>query len=93
MLNKLVYLIMDMMRPFKIMYKGQEVQVAPKKIGIDTLFVVQFSPPDKPLILTKALRSGGGSFWTSIPEGRQKEAEQIGPMITAHFQQAVTAGS
>ena len=35
----------------------------------------------KPLVLTRATGQDSDRFWTSIPQGRQKEAEEIGPLI------------
>ncbi len=86
------------MQPFHIKYRGQEVKIIPKKIGTDTVFVVQFAWPAKALVLSKALRQEGNSFWTTIPEEKIRtkqdaallEAAQIGAQITEYYRATVT---
>ncbi len=38
-----------------------------------------------PVVITRANHFNEKKFWTSIPEGRQKEAEKIGPLIEEYF--------
>ena len=38
-----------------------------------------------PLVLTRALHANAHFFWTSIPEGRQAEAEEVGTLIAEHI--------
>lgn len=47
---------------------------------------VVFSSPRPPLVIAQARDNRNGSFWTSVPEGRQKEAEGIGKLITEYFE-------
>lgn len=97
MLINLVYLNMNTMQTFDINYQGAQIRVAPRKVGIDTVFVVQLPAPRKPLVLTKALKQGGHGFWTTIPEEKirvkwdaaLKEAAAIGTLISEHYQLAV----
>lgn len=44
-----------------------------------------FSSPRPPLVVACAAREEGGLFWTSIPEGRQKEAEGVGILLENFF--------
>lgn len=44
-------------------------------------FHVTFSSARKPLLVVRAKDFNGSRFWTSMPEGRQKEAEGIGSLI------------
>ena len=82
-----LYFMIDLTTAFTINYKGQELEVQPHKAGSATVFVVKFQDGTVPLVVTRAHGERKPVFWTSIPEGRQKEAEVIGPMITAHYQE------
>lgn len=42
---------------------------------------VVFSSKREPIIITQAKSPDGSKFWTSIPEGRHKEAEGVGRLI------------
>lgn len=44
-----------------------------------------FSSPRQPIIIARAEREDGSVFWTSIPEGRQKEAEGLGAFLENHW--------
>jgi len=46
---------------------------------------VTFSINRTPLVVTRALHSNAYRFWTSIPEGRQQEAEEVGALISEYF--------
>ena len=48
-------------------------------------FRVEFSSKRKPLIIAKAAGMDVRFFWTSIPEGRQKEAEGVGKLIEEYL--------
>lgn len=79
--------MIDMDSTFSIEQGSQSLHIRPRKVGGAMVFVVHFSDHRLPLAITKASGGNRPVFWTSIPEGRQKEAEQIGPLITAHYQQ------
>ncbi len=70
---------------FNLIMKGVEIAVERNYIGAQTIFRISF--PDKrfPLIETRANRPQTGKFWTSIPEGRQQEAEEVGILISNYF--------
>lgn len=82
--------MIDMDSPFSIEQGSQSLHIRPRKVGGAMVFVVHFPDQRLPLAITKASGENRPVFWTSIPEGRQKEAEQIGPLITAHYQQLAT---
>lgn len=42
---------------------------------------IEFSSKRKPIVIARAMKHNGKFFWTSIPEGRQKEAEGVGKLI------------
>ena len=70
---------------FVLEFKKEEINVQRLSIGGQTLFKVNFPDNRKPLIVTRALHANAYRFWTSIPEGRQQEAEEIGALITEYF--------
>jgi hypothetical protein len=49
------------------------------------VFRIRFSDERKPLVITRGLNSKAVRFWTSVPEGRQREAEETGKLISHHF--------
>ena len=48
-------------------------------------FKVWFSSKRQPIIVARAKGMNAPFFWTSIPEGRQKEAEGIGKLIEEYL--------
>ncbi len=52
---------------------------------MELIFRIQFAYNQAPLVITRAVHANANHFWTSIPEGRQKEAEEIGPLISEYF--------
>ena len=81
---------MELSAPFQIVWHEKELEVIPKKVGGDWVYIVRFPDRTPSLMLTLASKDKGGHFWTSVPEGRQCEAELIGPMITEHYRVAST---
>jgi hypothetical protein len=81
---------MEFSSPFHIVWHEKELEVIPKKVGGDWVYLVRFPDRTPILMLTHATKEKGGHFWTSVPEGRQGEAEQIGPMITAYYKVSAT---
>lgn len=69
---------------FVIDYKDQPVEVAEFASSSRAVFRVSI-PGEPPLFVLRASRVNGNKFWTSIPEGRQKEAEAVGKQIERHF--------
>jgi hypothetical protein len=82
--------MIDLNKPFTISQAGQELQVQPRKTSRGVLFFIRFQDGRLPLVITRAHGEHKPVFWTSVPEGRQREAEQIGPAITAHYQAIVS---
>jgi hypothetical protein len=71
--------------PFSIDYKGREGQVTEHEIKNMRVFHIDFPGEKKPLIITVAFDRKDRKFWTSIPEGRQQEAEEIGKLIATYI--------
>lgn len=71
---------------FEIVYKETVMKVERLNIPGYTAFQVVFSSQRKPLVVARGMHADDHEFWTSIPEGRQKEAEGMGKLIEAYFQ-------
>jgi hypothetical protein len=69
---------------FEVIYKNQTLPVEVITLAANTLFRVSLIEKIS-LIITRAMGDNGKKFWTSIPEGRQVEAEAIGPLIEAWY--------
>ena len=69
--------------PFEIEYKGAATKVTEAEIKSRRIFYIQFPDNRKVLTLTVGKGLGDEKFWTSIPEGRQEEAEEVGKLIAA----------
>ncbi|OJU26831.1 MAG: hypothetical protein BGN92_07035 [Sphingobacteriales bacterium 41-5] len=67
--------------PFQIDYKGSILKVEKHFVSNRNIFRVLFPNNQRPLLLVRAVRDNGSFFWTSVPEGRQSEAEIIGKLI------------
>lgn len=64
----------------EVLLRISEHELAGKRV-----FHVNFGTGVKPLVITVGLSVRNEKFWTSIPEGRQKEAQQIGKLIAEHI--------
>jgi hypothetical protein len=69
---------------FTIIYNEAELQVEWLSINGVSIFRVPVNN-QSPLFVTRADKENGKKFWTSVPEGRQAEAEAIGPLIEAWY--------
>lgn len=69
---------------FEIKYEGKAVRVSEHNIAEQRVFHVDLPLHGKALILT-VTEGPKGRFWTSLPEGRQVEAEKVGPLIARYF--------
>lgn len=72
---------MDDPRLFDIELNGKTVQVSSHTIKTAKVFHVVYPDRKPALNITIAENSDGEKFWTSIPEGRQEEAEFAGKAI------------
>lgn len=70
---------------FEIICTEEKIMVQWHSIGSETIFRVTFSDSRLPLFITRAGNENATRFWTSIPEGRQREAEEIGPLIEEYY--------
>jgi hypothetical protein len=73
---------------FTVSYKGTPVKIKLQSFGNDRIYLVHL-PGQAPLMITRAKDANSARFWTSVPEGRQKLAEEIGELIAAHIQKSI----
>jgi hypothetical protein len=69
---------------FELNFLKGKIFVTRHTIGSNVIFRVVFPEKKTPLVITRT-QSSTDKFWTSIPEGRQKEAEEIGGLISEYF--------
>jgi hypothetical protein len=65
-------------------YKGKLI-VETMNLPGQVLFKVFFPDNTRPVVICRATNFNQAKFWTSVPEGRQIEAEAIGPLIEQYF--------
>lgn len=70
---------------FELLYNAEKIKVQRHSIGKETIFRIIFSNSKAPLVITRATHENAYRFWTSIPEGRQREAEEIGKLIEEYY--------
>jgi hypothetical protein len=70
---------------FELDYNGNRLSIQEHTVAKRSVFRISFSDTRAPLVITQATNFEGLPFWTSVPEGRQKEAEQIGTLILEHL--------
>ena len=71
----------DVEPPFEIADQGVIIQVTEHSIEGSRIFRLQFPDKRNPLMITVAEMPGGKKWWTSVPQGRQSEAEHFGKLI------------
>lgn len=71
--------------PFEIIYGQTTLYITPVDIPSRYGFHVRFSSSRKPLLVIRATDFNGDKFWTSMPEGRQREAEGVGQLIEEYI--------
>ena len=69
---------------FEAEFQGIAIKVTEHTLGEQQIFRIEFSDERKPLVVTKA-KTVVGNSWMSVPQGRQKEATEIGFLIEEHF--------
>ena len=70
---------------FTLNIKDVILNICQLYISNQVIFHVVFPDGKPPLVLTRATTHEQQRFWTSIPQGRQKEAEEIGTLIAEHI--------
>ncbi len=72
---------------FSINHGKYSAAVEVISVAGQTIYRVVFSNNMQMLILTRATNSNAGRFWTSVPEGRQELAEEVGALIESNIRQ------
>lgn len=70
---------------FEIEVQGLKIDVSEHVSNDKQVLRLSFSDNRKPLIIAPA-KTCNGEIWTSIPLGRQKEAEEFGKEISKHLE-------
>ena len=74
--------------PFELNINGLMLKVTGHIINNTEVFRIEFSDSRPPLIITEAMKGskmGHTYYWTSLPQGRLKEAGFFGAKIAEHF--------
>ncbi|SDE62693.1 hypothetical protein SAMN05216464_10814 [Mucilaginibacter pineti] len=74
-----------MEEPFVIEYEGKTAKVSEHHLQDMRVFRIIFNGTRKPLTITVAEKPGRKKWWTSVPQGRQKEAEEVGRLIADYI--------
>ncbi|MFS2187215.1 hypothetical protein ACCC92_11125 [Mucilaginibacter sp. Mucisp84] len=86
LLNILViFALMNDPKAFEIEVNGQSARVTDHTIKSAKIFHIVFQGRRPPLNITVATNSDDEKFWTSVPEGRQEEAEFAGKAVAAYL--------
>lgn len=72
--------------PFILTYNNIRIRVQRHSLQGTFVYHIVFEDKRPPLVITRALTENEVKWWTSIPEGRQPEAEEIGPLIAEYIQ-------
>jgi len=78
---------MDEPKAFDIELNGQIAHVTSHTIKSARVFHLVYHNSRPPLNITIAETADGEKFWTSVPEGRQEEAEIAGKVIAAYIRE------
>lgn len=74
---------------FDLKFGIATIRVEEIQIPGQTFFKVDFSNQIPTLTLLRATNMKDEKFWTSVPEGRQKLAEEIGTLIEDYYHSKV----
>ena len=70
---------------FELKYGNGSIKIHERNVSNQVVFMIQFSDMRPPLVITRAQDANSGKFWTSIPEGRQLEADKVGAVLSEYF--------
>jgi hypothetical protein len=77
---------MSVIKEFEIRYDGAPATVTEHALKSGRIFRIEFSNRSvKSLIITVAHDANEKKFWTSIPEGRQALAEEVGKLVASYL--------
>ena len=70
---------------FTLEFENATISVEQIQMPGQVFFKVVFPDNRAPLTLLRAMNANQVKFWTSMPQGRQKLAEDIGPHIEQFY--------
>lgn len=70
---------------FDLDFGTGKIRVEELSLPGQTFFRVNFSNGIPDLTLLRATNFHDEKFWTSVPEGRQQLAEQVGPLLEEYY--------
>jgi hypothetical protein len=70
---------------FEIELDGMILAVKVHTIANRTVFQIDYPDGRKPLMAMRMITFEGKKMWTSVPEGRLQEAQDVGVKIVEHF--------
>ena len=77
---------MALLQAFEIEHEGKPIGVAEHRLPSGRVFHIDFLEQSvKPLVITVAETDKGKKYWTSMPEGRQGEAEKVGKLVANYI--------
>lgn len=71
---------------FELELNGVKMEVQELDLPKQTAFRVVFSSSRPPIVVASYRTEKGEILWTSIPEGRKKEAAGVGKLIDQYFE-------
>ncbi len=71
---------------FELNFKNVRITVQKHIIEHYIVFKIGFPDKRRPLMITRATDACTQYYWTSIPAGRQEEAEEIGIRISGYLE-------
>ncbi|GLU56392.1 hypothetical protein Dfri01_58530 [Dyadobacter frigoris] len=69
---------------FETQFEDIGIIIQEHTLGVSKVFRIAFADKRNPLTITK-ISTSNGKVWTSIPQGRSREAVLIGAIIEDHF--------
>ena len=69
---------------FVVYHEGTDVKVEVHELMQQKIYLAE-STRLKPLMLIRVAATEDFHYWTSVPPGREKEAEEIGRLIDRHI--------
>jgi hypothetical protein len=70
---------------FNLDYKSEVLKAERIDLSGQAFFRITFPGKEQTLTILRATHFNGNKFWTSMPEGKQKLAEEIGILIEQYY--------
>jgi len=75
----------DLERPFELKVDGKVLRISEHELAGKRVFHVNFGVGVVPLVITVGIGVRDEKFWTSVPQGRQAEAQKYGKLIADYI--------